>query len=102
MTENQHYLNPNLTLQQFAKHLNIPSKYVSQTINQNLNISFSEFLLSFRLEEVKKNLLDPKKQHLTINGIAEESGFSSPSRFNHLFKQKTGLTPSQYQKENKS
>jgi len=101
MQSDKLYLNPELTLQTFAHSIGIPSKYISQVINKNLGTSFSDYLLQFRLENVKKNLINPEKQHLTIYGIAQESGFASSSRFNHLFKKHTGLTPGQFQKQNK-
>ncbi|MBV7268814.1 helix-turn-helix domain-containing protein [Winogradskyella luteola] len=96
MREEKLFLNKNLTLQIFSKLIGIQSKYISQVINQNLDLSFSEYLLQYRIEEVKKNLFDPKKANLTIYGIAQDSGFSSNSRFNYLFKKDTGLTPKQF------
>ncbi|HDR67474.1 MAG TPA: helix-turn-helix domain-containing protein, partial [Bacteroidaceae bacterium] len=50
----------------------------------------------YRVEEVKKRLQDPKFKHLTILAIAYESGFNSKSSFNTIFKERTGLTPSDY------
>ncbi len=93
------YLDTSLKLSSFASETGIPSKYISQLINQNLNLSFTEYITQLRIEDAKSRLKDPKKQHLTISGIAEESGFASSSRFNHLFKKHTGLTPTQYQKQ---
>jgi len=101
MEDDRLYCNTSLKLSTFAEKINIPSKYVSQVINQNLSMSFSDYLMQLRIEDAKHNLINPSKQHLTISGIAEESGFASSSRFNHLFKKFTGLTPSQYQKQNK-
>ena len=99
MQEEKFYLKNNATLQTFSQYINIPSKYISQTINQNLQVSFSDYLLKFRLDEVKRNLIDPKNKHLTIHGIAQESGFKSSSRFSYLFKKSTGLTPKEFQKK---
>ncbi len=101
MDEEKLYRDTTLKLSRFAEKISIPSKYVSQVINQNLNLSFSDYLIQLRLEDAKKNLNNPSKQHLTIFGIAQESGFTSSSRFNYLFKKHTGLTPSQFQKQNK-
>jgi len=100
MKEKKLYCDTALKLSIFSQSIEIPSKYISQVINQNLNLSFSDYLTQLRLEEAKTNLKDPKKRHLTISGIAQESGFASSSRFNHLFKKHTGLTPSQFQKQN--
>ncbi len=99
MVEDKLYCNTDLRLSSFSNQINIPSKYISQVINQKLNLSFSDYLTQLRLEDAKSNLKNPSKQHLTISGIAQESGFASSSRFNHLFKKHTGLTPSQFQKQ---
>ncbi|RDY59753.1 AraC family transcriptional regulator [Flagellimonas nanhaiensis] len=98
MKQDKLFLQPKLTLQSFSQHLNVPPKYVSQTINQNLGISFTEYLIGFRIEEVKSKLMDPNNAHLTIYGMAQDSGFNSASRFNFLFKKHTGYTPKEFQK----
>ncbi|MEM9648144.1 MAG: AraC family transcriptional regulator [Bacteroidota bacterium] len=101
MEEDKVYLQKNLSLQTFSEYVGISSKFVSQVINQNLNVGFSEYVLRFRLNDVKKRLCDSKNKNLTIFGIAQESGFKSNSRFNYLFKKHLGLTPRQFQKMNR-
>ena len=96
MEDDKLFLQPDLSLQKLADHINIPSKYVSQLVNEELNLTFAQYLSKFRLEEVKRNLINPEKQHLTIYGIAQEAGFNSSSRFYHLFKKRVGLTPKQF------
>ncbi|WP_299229003.1 AraC family transcriptional regulator [uncultured Psychroserpens sp.] len=96
MQEEELFLIKNLTLQTFSRLVKIQSRHISQVINQNLGLSFSEYLLKYRLKEAKKNLLDPDNKNLSIFGIAQNSGFSSNSRFYYLFKKETGLTPKQY------
>ena len=98
MRDQKLFRNKDLDLSKLSSELGIPSKYVSQAINQLKEKSFTDYLAYYRIEEAKLNLVDPTKRHFSIAGIAEESGFSSVSRFNHLFKQSTSLTPSEYQK----
>ncbi len=50
----------------------------------------------YRIEEVKRRMVDPAYKHLTILAIAYDAGFNSKSSFNTIFKQKTGQTPSEY------
>jgi len=88
-----------LTLSSFSKKISIPSKYISQIVNENKAMSFPELITYYRIEDVKKSLIDPKNKHLTILGIAQESGFKSGSRFNTLFKHYTGLTPTSYRRK---
>jgi len=87
-----------LTLGELSQRTEIPAKYISQIINQELGLSFTDYLLQLRIEEAKTNLLNPAKQHLSIAGIAADSGFASTSRFNHTFKKVTGQTPSEFRK----
>ena len=94
------YLTPSLTLTVLSEKTEIPSKYISQLINQELGKSFSDYLQELRIEDVKKKLIDPGYHHLSIAGIASESGFASSSRFNNQFKKIVGMTPSEYQKIN--
>lgn len=98
MRDDKLYLQKNLTLKTFSQSININPKYVSQIINQNLQMSFSDYVFKFRFDDVKKRLVDPKNKNLTIFGIAQESGFKSNSRFNYLFKTHSGLTPKEFQK----
>lgn len=43
-----------------------------------------------------RNLLELREEGKTIREIMIESGFNSKSVFNTAFKQKTGMTPTQY------
>ena len=98
MRDDKLYLQKNLTLKTFSECVNIEPKYISQIINQNLHMSFSDYIFKFRFDDVKRRLLDSKNKNLTIFGIAQESGFKSNSRFNYLFKTHAGLTPKEFQK----
>ena len=46
--------------------------------------------------EVKERLKSEDYTNLTILAIAYDSGFTSKSSFNTVFKEKTGQTPSEY------
>lgn len=92
------YMNPELTLDVLSKTVNIPRHHISQAINLRLNINFNDYINVQRLENVKKELLNPAKQHYTIAAIAFESGFNSISTFNEAFRKNTSMTPSEYKK----
>ncbi|HKR02553.1 MAG TPA: helix-turn-helix domain-containing protein [Pyrinomonadaceae bacterium] len=98
MEEEKPYLDGELTLQKLAERLSIPAQHLSQVINERLNQSFSDFINSYRVEEAKRRLLDPKRQHYTVLAIAEEVGFNSKSSFNAIFKKYTNTTPSEFRK----
>lgn len=93
------YLDGELTLQKLADRLSIPAHHLSQTINEQLDQTFSDFVNVYRVEEVKRRLHDPAKKHNSILAIAEDAGFNTKSSFNSVFKKHTGITPSEYRKD---
>lgn len=94
----QPYLDPNLTLRSLAEQMNLPPNYLSQLLNEGFEQNFSEYINSYRLATFKSNLVDPKNQHLTILGLAYDSGFNSKTVFNTFFKKMEGMTPKAYWK----
>lgn len=95
----QPYLHRDLTLQDVAQDIGIPQHHLTQTINELLQKNFYTLINEYRIEEVKRRLLDPKYAHYNILAIAHDAGFNSKSSFNMIFKKHIGMTPSQYRKE---
>lgn len=95
----QLFKNPDLTLDDLARHVGLTPNGVSLLINAGLQQSFSDFVNGYRLAEVKQRLLTTDAQRLTVLGLALEAGFNSKTTFNRVFKEKTGLTPKEYQKK---
>jgi len=93
------YCNPNLTLTDVAKELNVSQHTLSQILNNNLDKSFSLFINELRIEKAKE-LLSISNPY-TIETIGYESGYNSKSTFYTTFKKMTGQTPSEYQKSQK-
>jgi AraC-like DNA-binding protein len=96
MEQDRPFADGNLTIQKLAEKLSVPPNHLSQTINEKLGQTFSDFINSYRVEEAKRRLLDPASKHLSILGIAEEVGFNSKSSFNAVFKKHTNMTPSEF------
>ena len=100
MSQYKPYLNSVLDLDTLAKAMEVHPKTLSQAINQILGNNFSEYINSYRIEEAKLLLQNNSDNQITIMEIMYDVGFNSRSVFNTAFKNKTGVTPSQY-KENK-
>ena len=98
MNSSKPYLNPDLSLSQLAEEIGISSHYLSQVINEKFKLNFFDFVNRYRVEAFKENIKDPRYSNYSFLGIAFECGFNSKSAFNRIFKQVTGLTPSQYKK----
>lgn len=92
------YMDGELTLQKLAFKLAIPAQHLSQTINERLKQTFTEFINTYRVEEAKRLLLDPAMKHYSVLAIAEEVGFNSKSSFNAVFKKQVNMTPSEFRK----
>lgn len=101
MNDEKPFLIEDLNLRDFAGKIKTDPNLVSYILNKHLNKNFYEFINSYRIEEVKHRLDHPKYKHLTILAVALESGFNSKTSFNRVFKQMTGLTPSEFQKRKK-
>ena len=98
MEKEQPYLNPEITLPDLAKALNISTNQLSQTINAGFNKNFNEFINEYRVEMVKTKLKDGSLAHLSLLGIAMECGFNSKATFNRVFKKVTNISPSEFAK----
>ncbi len=97
--EKKPYLDPNLSLRALAEQIGIHPNQLSWLLNEGIGKNFSEFVNHYRVEDFKQVARNPKNAHLTLSGLAYESGFHSKTVFNTFFKKETGLTPKQYLKE---
>lgn len=91
------FLNEKLTLSDLAKEMKISSHQLSEYLNTVENIQFYQLINKYRVAEAQNSIrLYPKKTFLEI---ALDSGFNSKSSFNQVFKQLTGITPSEFKKK---
>jgi len=93
--ENKYYLNSSPSLPDLAKKINTSPNYVSQVINEKMNLTFLEMINKYRIEEAKGMILDDSLNE-TIEGIGYLVGFNSKSTFHSAFKRFTGQTPSEF------
>ena len=98
---NKPWLKEKITLYDLAHELDLTSHQLSSLLNDYLETSFYDYINHHRVEEVKRRLKNNNNQ-FTFLAIALECGFNSKASFNRIFKQKTGLTPSEYIKANKN
>jgi AraC-like DNA-binding protein len=100
MKEEKWFQNPSLSLRELAENVNISSNQLSWLLNERIGQNFNEYINSFRLENFKENALNPTNSHLSLLGIAYESGFNSKSVFNAFFKKIEGMAPKAWLKSN--
>ncbi|WP_299437305.1 helix-turn-helix transcriptional regulator [uncultured Aquimarina sp.] len=96
ITENELYKNSDITLSKIAKKLNILPNKLSLLLNDNMKISFSDYLNGKRIEAAKKMI--HSKLNYSFEAIGYDCGFNSKSAFYVAFKKHTGTTPLKYSK----
>lgn len=86
-------INPNC----LASELSMSVSYLSDTLRNLTGMNSQQFIHNYLIKEAKNILLTTE---YSINEISYMLGFEYPQYFNRLFKQKTGLTPSQFKNSN--
>ena len=94
-----YYRDPELTLNSLADKLDLGPHELSRIINTALKKSFNDFIGEYRVADVIQKMQDPAYDHITLLGIAFESGFNSKTTFNRIFKQVTGKSPVEYKND---
>jgi len=96
METKEPYLQPDLSLVNLATFMDVQKSELTYLLNNYMGVNFFSFVNQYRLRAVLQKLEDPNFSHLTILSIAFDCGFNSKSTFNGLFKQHTGITPTEY------
>ncbi len=92
------YQNSNLTNAELAKQCNISEVYFRRIFTKHYKMTPKQFLVDIRINKSKQLLSEGA---LKINAVAIECGFSNQYHFCRVFKEKTGLTPTEYMKQNR-
>ncbi|MFK7847066.1 MAG: helix-turn-helix domain-containing protein [Rhodothermales bacterium] len=93
------YLSSEASLQVIAAELDVKPRILSQAINENEQMNFSEFVNHYRIERAKELLIAPARKQDKIATIAFDCGFGNVTSFNIEFKSRVKLTPSQFRKQ---
>lgn len=99
MAEKQPHLDGNISLMLLAQQLDLSPHQLSYLINRVYQKNFFQFINVYRVEHAKCLLSNQENDHLSMLGIAFESGFRSKTAFNTAFKKNSGQTPSDYKKQ---
>lgn len=98
MDQERIFLDPDLTLDRMASMTPFSPKRLSQLINDTFGQTFFDFVNSYRIAEAARMLKDSTRSRQTVLEVMYACGFSSKSSFNTVFRQKTGMTPTEYRK----
>lgn len=94
MEEKKLFLLPNIKVGDVAQQIGICRTYLSNYLNQEYHMSFSDYINQQRINYAKQ-LIGNQKQD-KINQIATLSGFSSVASFFRNFKKFEGMTPQEW------
>jgi AraC-like DNA-binding protein len=99
MEKEKPFLDPDFTIEIMSSDLDLSIHKLSQCLNAGMNTTFNTYVNEMRIEEIKLEIQKNKREKLNFLNLAFSKGFNSKSTFNSTFKNVTGLTPSQYQKQ---
>lgn len=85
-----------ITLNDVAKHVFLSPIYFSSYFKKKTGEKYSDYLQKVKLNKARELLEDTD---VKIPTIAEMSGFRDTNYFHKIFKNQTGLTPSEYRKK---
>ncbi|MGI5959891.1 MAG: helix-turn-helix domain-containing protein [Massiliimalia sp.] len=83
----------NVRLSQLSQILHLDGSYISKLFKAQYGMSISAYIACRRLEEAKKLL---RLTDLTMEQVAEQSGFYDASHFHRIFCRQEGKSPGEY------
>ncbi|MCR5507603.1 MAG: response regulator [Lachnospiraceae bacterium] len=90
----EHYTE-DISLTSLAAKYNISMGHLSNMIKEHLQVNFSDYIASLRIQRAKELLRDDS---ISIQEIAEIVGYNDYFYFTKVFKKVEGISPSKYRK----
>ena len=85
--------NSMLGVDMIVEHMGVSRTTLFNKMNALVGVSTNKYIRRIRIEVAKEMLAKTTKP---VGTIADETGFSESQYFSTVFKQETGMTPSQY------
>ena len=92
------YRERDVTIDKVAERLGTNRSYLSQAINANGGMTFSQRVNSYRIDEARRILSD-RDDDIRIKTLAYELGFATPETFSASFRKAIGMLPSKFRAE---
>ena len=99
MHKEKPYLNFDFNQTDLAARLSMSRHHLSEVLSLCFNQNFYQFVNLYRVNEAQDLMKDPNYGKYKMLAIAYESGFKSKTSFNRVFKNHTGITPSEYKRK---
>ncbi len=81
-----------ISLEQIAKRCNVTYEYLSSLFSKELGIKFTAYLTQYRMNQAQAFLLEGSR----IAEVAAACGYEDTRYFNRVFKNHTGMSPSEF------
>ena len=94
---NSDYCDSNITNAALAATCNISEVYFRKLFAAHFGVSPKQYIIDLRIQKAKQLL---SENSLSVSLISEKCGFSNLYHFSRLFKQHTGVTPTEYRRAN--
>jgi AraC-like DNA-binding protein len=91
-----HYCDPDISANMIYQKLGIPRTRVSKLLTQEYHLTFKQIINKMRIEEAKRLV---KQTDLRIIDISLTLGFQNVTHFNYVFKEQTGMSPSEFKEK---
>ena len=91
----QEYYAQGINLEEVARRLHVSEEYLSKQFKKETGVSFSETIKKYRIDQVKRLLID---SDLKLNQIASMTGYSDPKYMSQVFRAETGMLPGEYRR----
>jgi two-component system response regulator YesN len=88
-----------LALADLAAEVHINPTYLSRRFHDEVGVSFSEYLMQYRIQISKKYLI--AHPDWSISTVSEKSGFNSQHYFCTIFRKNTNQTPKEFREKEK-
>ena len=95
----ENYASPDLNVNSIGKEIGLQAAYLSRIFREEQGILLINYISSVRISNAKKLL---KSTQMTLEEIAEKTGFLSVNVFINNFKKITGVTPGKYRASSRS
>ena len=94
------YLRQGLTIASLATEAGLPEHRLRRLINTHLGYrNFADFLNHYRITAAKDRLSSIGDRNIPVLTVAMDLGYGSLGPFNRAFKERTGVTPTEYRKK---
>ncbi|PCI64811.1 MAG: hypothetical protein COB37_00535 [Kordiimonadales bacterium] len=93
-------LEAGLTINCLAGTAHMPEHRLRRLINQHLGFrNFADYLNFHRIQEAKSRLAIVDDRHVPVLTVAMDLGYGSLGPFNRAFKERAGMTPTEFRKK---